>query len=88
MSPDVAASVRARLLNPARQHGEEFDLATRWRNYLAAGAVLIPPPVQFGDIGERIIRFLGPVRDSIVGTAPFVQTWPPGGPWRPSEASA
>jgi hypothetical protein len=57
------------------------ELATRWRNYLAAGAVLIPPPARFSDIGERIIAFLGPVRDSIVATAPFVQTWPPGGRW-------
>jgi hypothetical protein len=47
MSPDVATSVRARLLNQAM----------------------------------RIIAFLGPVRDSIVATAPFVQTWPRGGPW-------
>jgi hypothetical protein len=58
------------------------ELTTRWRNYLAAGAVLIPPPARFGDIGERITSFLGPVRDSIVATAPFVDAWPPGGPWQ------
>jgi hypothetical protein len=61
------------------------ELATRWRNYLAAGAVLIPPPVQFADVGERIIEFLGPVRQSIVATEPFAQTWQPTGPWKPSE---
>jgi hypothetical protein len=61
------------------------ELTTRWRNYLAAGAVLIPPPAQFGDIGERITSFLGPVRDSIVATEPFAQTWPPSGAWKPSE---
>jgi hypothetical protein len=61
------------------------ELANRWRNYLAAGAVLIPPPARFGDIGERITSFLGPVRDSIVATEPLVQTWPPSGPWKPSE---
>jgi hypothetical protein len=58
------------------------ELTTRWRNYLAAGAVLIPPPARFGDIGERITSFLGPLRDSIVATAPFVEAWPPGGPWQ------
>jgi hypothetical protein len=47
--------------------------------------VLIPPPAQFGDIGERITSFLGPVRDSIVATEPFAQTWPPSGAWKPSE---
>jgi hypothetical protein len=58
------------------------ELTTRWRNYLAAGAVLIPPPARFGDIGERITSFLGPVRESIVATEPFARTWPLGGPWR------
>lgn len=57
------------------------EIETRWRNYLAAGAVLVPPPAQFEVIGERILRFLGPVRESIVATEPFARTWPPGGPW-------
>lgn len=60
-------------------------LAGRWRNYLAAGAVLIPPPMQFGDIGERITSFLGPVRESILATEPFEQNWLPGGPWKRRE---
>ena len=60
MSPDVAASVRARLL--------------------------IPPPARFGDIGERIIQFLGPVRESSLAGQVFASIWLPGGPWRASEA--
>jgi hypothetical protein len=72
-----------RALTTAFYHRPE--LATRWRNYLAAGAVLIPPPAQFGDIGERITSFLGPVRDRIVATEPFAQTWPPSGPRKRSE---
>jgi hypothetical protein len=74
-----------RVLTTAFYHLPE--LTTRWRNYLAAGAVLLPPPARFSDIGERIIEFLGPVRESIVATKPFAQTWSPGGPWQPSEAS-
>lgn len=58
------------------------ELDTRWRNYLAAGAVLIPPPAQFETIGERIIQFLGPVRESILADRPFASAWQPGGPWR------
>jgi hypothetical protein len=58
------------------------DLETRWRNYLAAGAVLIPPPAQFEMIGERIIQFLGPVRRAIVADRWLASTWAQGGPWR------
>lgn len=61
------------------------QLAARWKHYLAAGAVLIPPPAQFENIGERITSFLGPVRESIVATELFAQTWPPSGPWKPTE---
>ncbi len=57
------------------------DLETRWRHYLSAGAVLVPPPAPFGAIGERIIGFLGPVRSSIVEGVSFDGAWPPGGPW-------
>ncbi|MGH8294567.1 MAG: nucleotidyl transferase AbiEii/AbiGii toxin family protein [Steroidobacteraceae bacterium] len=56
-------------------------LATRWRHYLAAGAVLVPPPAQFDVIGERIIQFMGPVRSSIVADEPLDRVWKPGGPW-------
>jgi predicted nucleotidyltransferase component of viral defense system len=54
----------------------------RWRSYLAAGAVVVPPPAQFEVIGEQVIRFLGPIRSSIVLNDAFVQSWAPGGPWR------
>jgi len=56
-------------------------MEARWRNYLAAGAVLVPPPAQFGSIGERIIEFLGPVRERIVSREALAGAWPPGGPW-------
>jgi hypothetical protein len=63
-------------------------MAARWRNYLAAGAVLVPPPAQFGSIGERIIEFLGPVRERIVSREALAGAWPPGGPWSPSSTKA
>jgi hypothetical protein len=69
-----------RPLTPAFYQMDE--LAARWRNYLAAGAVLVPPPGQFEVIGDRIIRFLGPLRHSIVAGAPFTSRWNPEGPWR------
>jgi hypothetical protein len=76
-TPWTAETPRA--LTPAFYRTSEIE--TRWRNYLTAGAVLAAPPAQFEIIGKRIVRFLGPVRDSIVAAQPFAQTWPPGGPW-------
>ena len=58
------------------------ELATRWTSYLAAGAVLAPPPTAFDTVGERITRFLGPVRESIVAGTEFEMRWPADGPWR------
>lgn len=57
------------------------EMAKRWRNYLAAGAVLVQPPAQFETIGGRIIQFLGPVRQAIVA-GEKLSRWPSGGPWR------
>ncbi len=50
--------------------------------------MIAPPPTQFEVIGERIIRFLGPVRESLVAGEGFAQTWPPGGPWQSTEEPA
>jgi len=68
-----------RVLTPAFYRLTELE--GRWRSYLAAGAVLVPPPAQFEVIGERIIAPLEPVRESIVKGLSFNRTWPPGGPW-------
>lgn len=57
------------------------DVEARWRHYLAAGTVLVSPPSQFEEIGERIIRFLGPIRTSIVAGRLFEAVWQPTGPW-------
>lgn len=64
------------------------ELAARWRNYLAAGAVLVPPPAQFDRIGERVIAFLGPVRDAIVANQVLLGRWQPGGPWETGRMKA
>ncbi|HEX9642328.1 MAG TPA: nucleotidyl transferase AbiEii/AbiGii toxin family protein, partial [Candidatus Krumholzibacteria bacterium] len=79
-------AVAPRALTPAFYQTPEIE--TRWRRYLAAGAVLAPPPAQFEVIGERIIHFIGPVRSSIVEGATFTSTWGPGGPWLPKGAGA
>ena len=59
------------------------ELAARWSGCLAREAVLVPPPNRFEEIGEVIVAFLGPVRESLVGGAAFDRRWPAGGPWQP-----
>jgi predicted nucleotidyltransferase component of viral defense system len=77
-TPWMAETPRA--LTPAFYRLPEIE--QRWRGYLAAGAISIPPPAQFEVIGESIIRFLGPVRDNIASGVAFSGLWAPGGPWR------
>ena len=60
---------------------ESQEIRKRWRHYLAGGSVLVPPPADFKVIGKQILRFLGPVRDSILKEEAFGKHWPAGGPW-------
>lgn len=58
------------------------EVAARWAGYLAREAVLVPPPNRFEEIGEVIVAFLGPVRESLVAGAAFDPGWLAGGPWQ------
>ena len=58
-------------------------LGTRWRNYRAEMGLLAPPPESFEFIGERLRRFLEPIRDSVLADSSFDLCWPAGGPWQP-----
>lgn len=58
------------------------EFAKRWRDYLAAGATRVPPPAQFEVVGERIVQFLGPIRNAIVREELHERTWSPGDSWR------
>ncbi len=60
---------------------EDAGLRGRWTAYLQSGDLITPPLAQFESIGELVIRFLAPVRRSIVLKEPFPAQWPPGGPW-------
>lgn len=61
-------------------------MAARWAGYLAREAVLVPPPNRFEEIGEVIVAFLGPVRESLVEGVSSEWIWEPGGPWISSVA--
>lgn len=68
------------VLSPAFYDRPEIE--TRWRHYVTAGSILVPPPAEFACIGTGIISFLAPVRESIILGASFASTWEPAGPWR------
>lgn len=63
------------------------ELASRWRSYLASGVVLAPVPQAFDVVGDRILHFLGPVRESIASRTSFDRHWTPGGSWQPATGS-
>lgn len=63
----------------------DADVVSRWDAYIRKGQFRPAPPAQFEVIGERIVRFIGPMRESIVAGEGWAQTWPPGGPWLRSE---
>lgn len=61
---------------------ESEDLDARWRSYLESGSILMPPPRRFADVGEKLIRFLGPIHESMLADLPFTKKWVAGGPWQ------
>lgn len=66
------------------QFYERPEIEARWRGYLRVGTIIASPPMAFAIIGERIVRFMGPVRQSVLADEEFDSSWPPGGPWQPS----
>ena len=61
--------------------GEERERL--WAGFLNNALLYADEPLVLSDVGDRIRRFLGPVRSSIVRDEPFRWRWSPGGPWRP-----
>lgn len=60
---------------------ESGELQMRWRGYREAGGVLHDPPARFPVIGERVVAFLGPVRDSACRGESLRARWIPEGAW-------
>ena len=54
-----------------------------WRDYRTSTAFFTTPPDAVAVVGERLINFLTPIRESLVTGAPFELSWRPGGPRRP-----
>ena len=61
----------------------DTDQNRLWRNYRVENRLMTPPPESFEIVGERLLRFLGPIRESILADTSFDLCWPAGGPWQP-----
>jgi hypothetical protein len=58
--------------------------ATRWRAFLAKGQLRVAE-TEFLGVVAGIRRFAQPVLEAARDGQPFVQHWPPGGPWQMKE---
>ena len=57
-------------------------LSRLWHDYRPSTNPLTPPPDVFEVVGDRILNFLAPIRESVLTDVPFEMHWPPAGPWR------
>ena len=53
-----------------------------WRVFRQRSGLQVDVPAAFADVGERVIAFLGPARESLARNESFVRVWPKGGPWQ------
>ncbi len=93
---DVAASVRARLLNLARERKTDLPAGAptaltpefyeddgklkQWAAFLARTRL---DAASLQDVALRISAFLLPVLDALRAAGEFDVAWKPGGPWSP-----
>ena len=57
-----------------------------WRTFRQKSGLRLEVPAAFGDVGERVIAFLGPVRESLARGEGFLRVWGKRGPWRTGES--
>ncbi len=53
-----------------------------WQAFRQNSFVRLEVPDSFADVGERVIAFLGPLRESLAHGDDFARAWPRGGPWQ------
>ena len=54
----------------------------RWATFQGKSGERLAVPPAFAQVGERVIAYLGPVRESLARNESFARVWPRGGPWR------
>lgn len=70
----------AEALRPAFYQDEKRT--EMWRSWRQKSGLQVEVPAAFAAVGERVIAFLGPVRESLASGEGFVRVWSEGGPWR------
>ena len=55
--------------------------SARWATFRGKSGERLEIPPAFAQVGERVIAFLGPIRESLARNESFARTWPKGGPW-------
>ncbi len=56
--------------------------AEMWRAFHQKSGLQVEVPAAFAAVGERVITFLGPVREALASRGEFARVWAKGGPWR------
>jgi len=79
---DIAASVRQRLLNSAKETDRPFNELLQYYAMERFLYRLTNIPQDFVDVIEAIAVFLGPVAKTLLAKKPFEATWKASGPWR------
>ena len=67
-------------LRPAFYQDE--NRSEMWRAFRQKPGFQLEVPAAFAAAGERVIAFLGPVRESLANDESFTRGWPKGGPWQ------
>ena len=53
-----------------------------WGTFRQKSGLQLEVPAAFAAVGERVIAFLAPVRESLASDEGFDRVWPKGGPWQ------
>jgi hypothetical protein len=61
---------------------EEPKRLEQWRSFSRKAGGALDGPKTLGEVGERVLGFLGPVRESLVTGSAFAQEWSATGPWK------
>ena len=56
--------------------------ADMWQAFIGRAGAQVGVPTRFEEVGERVISFLGPARESLARRESFARVWPKGGPWQ------
>jgi len=66
------------------EHYRDPTRDARWREFSRQVEAGGQAPADLAEVGAEVVRFLGPVCDTLIGAEPFTREWPAGGAWQPT----